>query len=137
MISKDQILQAKDLTKEKVMVPEWIGKEQAPEEAFVFVRCLTGTERDKFESEIVQSRGKSLDVNMQNLRAKLLVRTIVDEEGNRLFTDTDINELGAKNASVLDKLFSIAQRLSGLTKEDVEDLTKNSGATSSGDSATD
>lgn len=137
MLNKDQITKADDLTKEKVMVPEWRAEGQAEKDAFVFVRCLTGTERDKFESEVILSRGKNTEVNMKNLRARLLVCTIVDDKGIRLFSDKDIDIIGAKNGAVVDRLFSIAQKLSGMTKEDMEDLTKNSDATHSEDSVTD
>ena len=136
MIDKNQIIEAKDLTREKVMVPEWAGKNQAKEGAFVYIRCLTGTERDAFESDIIRGKGKNADINMQNLRAKLLVRTMVNEGGTRLFADKEENILGAKNADVLDRLFAVAQKLSGLRKEDVEDLTKNLEATGSEDCAT-
>jgi hypothetical protein len=52
--------------------------------------------------------------------------TIVDEEGNRLFSDADVKLLGQKSAAALDKLFEVAQKLSGLKDEDVEELAKNS-----------
>jgi hypothetical protein len=118
---KDKILQAQDLTKEKVNVPEW-GVE-------LWVRCLTGTERDKFESDIVSGRGDNVKMNFHNMRSKLLVMTLVDESGERIFADKDTDALGKKNAAVLDRLFAIAQKLSGLRKEDVDELAKNLKAT--------
>ena len=114
------ILGTQDISQEKVSITEW--------DVDVFVKGLTGAERDSYEQSlfIVSEHGKKVDVNMNrtNLRAKLLVITICDEDGNRIFTDADVEALGAKSASALDKLFEIAQRLSGLSDKDVEELEK-------------
>ena len=117
-LSRDVILSAQDLKSEAVEVPEWGGA--------VYVRCMTGTERDAFEVEVYTIRGKSVEMNRENFRARLLVRVLVDEKGSRLFSDQDIGSLGAKSARVLDRLFTVAMRVNGLSRKDVDDLTKNS-----------
>lgn len=117
LLTRDAILQAQDLPTERVVVPEWNGE--------VLVRALTGAERDTFEQSIVEQRGKSTRMNLQNLRAKLVALTVVDEEGKRLFSDEDAKLLGQKSAAALNRVFEVAQRLSGLTPEDVEELTGN------------
>lgn len=129
ILGRDEILDSEDLATETVPVPEWGGA--------VIVRALTGVERDAYESEIFQLRGKGggVDYNLQNIRAKLSARTIIDEEGNRLFTDADIIKLGLKSAAALDRVFSQAQKLSRLTAEDVKELTDQLGEGPSGASA--
>jgi hypothetical protein len=117
-LSREAILKADDLKKERVEVPEWSGS--------VYVRCMTGTERDAFESEAYQIKGKDVTVNRENFRARLLVRVLVDGKNDRLFSDKDIAALGGKAARPLDRLFSVAMRINGLSKDDVEELTKNS-----------
>lgn len=117
-LTRDAILTADDLKKEEIQVPEWGGS--------VFIRCMTGTERDAFESEAYTVRGKDVQINRENFRARLLVRVLVDEKGERLFSDKDIASLGAKSGKALDRVFTVAMKISGLSKEDVEDLTKNS-----------
>lgn len=117
MLTKDQILGIKDLQVEKVEVPEWGGH--------VFVRGMTGSERDAFEASVVDIRGSSQKINMVNVRAKLVSLTICDEDGNRLFEDADVIELGKKSALALQRLFDTAQRLSGLSNDDVSALEKN------------
>lgn len=117
-LNKQAILQVVDLATEEVEVPEWGGS--------VLVRGMTGTERDLFETEIVLLRdGKKAELVRENIRAKLVARCIVDDEGERVFEDADIQALGKKSASALDRIFSVAQRLSGITKEDAEELAKN------------
>jgi len=126
ILTRDAILGAEDLPRELVEVPEWGG--------CVYVRALTGTERDAFEASVVEQRGKSTKMNLRNIRAKLVALTVVDEEGTRLFSDADVKLLGQKSAAALDKLFEVAQRLSGLRDEDVEELAKNSDGVLSEDS---
>ena len=61
---------------------------------------------------------------MDNMRAGLCALCIVDEDGKRLFAQTDIEVLGAKNAGAIDKLFDVAARLSGISEDDVDDLAE-------------
>ena len=117
LLSRDQILQAQDLPTETVPVPEWGGE--------VIVRGLTAAERDQFEQSIVETRGKNTKFNLRNIRAKLVVLCCVDEQGNRIFRDEDADILGRKSAVALNRVFEVAQRLSGLRPEDVEELAGN------------
>jgi len=87
---------------------------------------MSGAERDSFEASVVNMYGLTPVTNVRNIRAKLCVLTIRDENGVRLFTDDDAAELGKKSADVLDRLFAISQHLSGISKADVEALAKNS-----------
>lgn len=123
MLNKEQILKVNDLKTEKVSVPEWGGE--------VCVRTMTGTDRDAFEQSIVTGPDKT---NMENIRARLCALTIVDEKGERLFTDKDVAELGKKSALALDHIFTIAQRINGIGASDIEELAKNSETTPDEDS---
>lgn len=115
MLSKDQILQANDLPKEVVPVPEWGGE--------VIVRTMTGSERDAYESSIMN--GPSGEKDFTNIRAKLCSKVLVDESGNLLFADADIISIGKKSAKALDRIFDVAVRLNGLSRKDIKDLEKN------------
>jgi hypothetical protein len=116
-LSKAAILGASDLPTQDVHVPEWGGD--------VRVRGLTGTERDAFEATIAQRKGKDVKMNLQNVRARLVSLSTVDENGERLFSDADVVALGGKSAAALERVFTVAMRLSGLTPDDVKDLTEN------------
>lgn len=115
-LTRDDILKAKDVKIEKLHIPGWGGD--------VYVKGMTGAERDKFESGIIQMRGKEQSLNLQNVRAKLCVLTICDADGNRLFTDGEVALLAEKSAVELQKIFAVAQRLSGISQEDVEELAE-------------
>lgn len=116
ILSRLDILASEDLATEKVRVPEWGGS--------VIVKALSGVERDAYEAGIFSSgAGITAEYNLQNIRAKLAARTMVDENGDRLFSDADVARLGLKSAAALDRVFSVAQRLSRLTASDVKELT--------------
>ncbi|MFZ5816302.1 MAG: hypothetical protein ACOY93_13560 [Bacillota bacterium] len=129
-LSRDAILNAPDLATEEVEVPEWGGK--------VLVRGLTGKDRDAYEASLVETvteGGKArAKMNMNNIRARLVAMTVVDERGKRLFTSADIEALGQKSGAALDRVFRVAQRLSGLKDGDLEVAEKNSEPGQSGDS---
>jgi hypothetical protein len=121
LLTRQQILEAEDIQREVVSVPEWGGD--------VLVQGLTGIDRDAFEKSQIDLNANSAATSTfkyDNIRANLLARTIVDEHGARLFTDADIKALGKKSALAMQRVFDVAQRLSGLTKSDIDELAKNS-----------
>lgn len=116
-LSRDQILNKPDLLTEVVSVPEWGGD--------VMVKAITGAQRDQYEASLFA--GAKNTRNYTNIRAKLVAISIVDEKTEKpLFSLGDIEALGNKSAAGLDKVFTVAQRLSGLTQADVDELAKNS-----------
>lgn len=120
ILSREAILQAQDLDRELVEVPEWGGA--------VYVRAMTGMERDAYERRMVTVRGDRPGVNLDglvNMRAWVAATCIVGEDGERLFSEKDIRALGQKSAAALDRIYAVAMRLSGLTAEDLEELEKN------------
>jgi len=116
MLTRDEILNAPDIQVEKVEVPEWGGE--------IFVKGMTGSERDSFEAGLITNPGKDSKVNFSNLRAKLCALTICDENGKRLFSESDVRDLSKKSATALQRVFTVAQKLSGLTQADIEELTE-------------
>jgi hypothetical protein len=95
-------------------VPEWGN-------LTVYYRGWTGKERDNVE----QHFGGDDEKNRPNKRARLLVRTLLDANGDRLFHDSDADALGDKNSVVIDRLFDLVSKLNQLTKNAAEDTKKN------------
>jgi hypothetical protein len=114
ILSKEQILKADDNKTINVDVPEWGGS--------VIISTMSGFARDQFEGSLV---GKNGGTNISNVRAKLAAATIVDEDGNLLFTDKDVSALGKKSSAALDRVFEASQKLNKISDGDVEELAKN------------
>jgi len=128
-LTRDQILGADDIPTEVIDVPEWGGQ--------VKIRGLTGAEKDRFEQDSMQGKGKDTKMNLINIRARLVALSIVDESGRRIFGKHDIEALGKKSAAALERVFTAAQKLNGLTDDDVEGLTEDFGATQGDNSTSD
>ena len=126
VLNRDDILKVDGLQKELVPVPEWGGD--------VWVYGMTGNERDAFESQILIQRKGDSRIDTRDIRAKMAARCIRDEDGKRLFGDGDIKVLGKKSAKALDRIFSKAQELSGISDKDVEELAGELKNEPSGDS---
>jgi hypothetical protein len=115
-----------NLPKERLEIPELGG--------FVYVRGLTGRERDEWERSNLTKRRGRVEANMDSLgnaRARLAVRCLCDEQGGRLFEDRDADALGALRSDVLSRIYNTAQRLSNVTDDDLAEL-KNASETAAG-----
>ena len=110
MLSKGAILAADDIKIKTVDVPEWGGK--------VGIKVISGTDRDKFEQSYSNK-------DMGNFRVRFLAATLCDENGGRLFTDEEVEELGRKSSLVINRLFSAAFAHCAFTSEAVDELGKD------------
>lgn len=110
LLTKKEIIGAADMPRQTVNVPEWGGD--------VSVRTLNGFERDQFE---ISNIG-----NLANMRARLVALTVVDEMGVRIFSDADVEHLGCKSSAALDRVFEVARKLSGMSKDAEKTAEKNS-----------
>jgi hypothetical protein len=117
-LTKEQIIGFDDLKSEAVEVPEWGGT--------VFIRRMTGQERDAYEADVFETKGTTVTMKRENFRAKLVSRCLVDEAGERLFSDAEISTLSKKSAAALDKCFAAAQRINGMAAVEQEKIEKNS-----------
>jgi len=123
-LTKEQIIKVPDLKSQVVSVPEWGGE--------VTLQELDGRKRDEFEAYLITDPGsKDSKINLQGARAKLLSLSIVDEKKQQMFLP---EEISSKSGVVLNRLFEIAQKLSGLSDEEADkiksDLKKGQGADS-------
>ena len=116
-LTRAAIFKKCSLKEEVLKVPEWGGD--------VTVRELTGSERDAWEASILNSSGEQDESSMTNARAKLCVRCLVDEEGQLLFSQDDVDQVGELSGSALSRIFNVASRLSGLRPGDIEELAGN------------
>lgn len=135
VLSREAIFASKDTSIEFVSTPEWAPDHKDPEFG-VFAKGLSGTDRDAFEMAMLEQRrnakGKNVQVvNLKNLRAKLVVRGAVDSDDpdtcKPIFQPADIEPLGLKSASALNRVYMKIRELSGLSDEDVDELTAELG----------
>jgi hypothetical protein len=112
-LSRDEINPVTDRRLKEIEIPEWGGS--------VCLRIMTCNEKDIWEH---QFHGKKVTPTI--IRAALVAKCLCDENGVRLYTDQQTDELGAKSCVVLDRLFDICMKSNRFSKEDVDELAKNS-----------
>lgn len=132
VLNKEMLLKKEELEVTKVD----LGKNE-----IVFVRQMTGRERDRFEQSLVKENKDAkggFTACLDDFRAKLAVSTICDETGKLLLAITDAPILSQHmSAARLEKIVNVAQKLNKITEEDKEGLVKNSVAGQPGISASD
>jgi hypothetical protein len=118
ILTRDQILEANDLSTEEVEVPEWGGS--------VRVRTMTGADRDAFEASLVKvGSDGTRTADLTNMKAKLVALTVVNDNGFRMFEQGDVDRLATKSAAALERVFEVAQRINGLGPKAEEAAVKN------------
>lgn len=126
LLTREDILEADDVPTDTVDVPEWGGE--------VRVQGLTGSARDKWESQLIRATegttkvkvdGQEQEMNLENQRAYLVALTVVDDDGERMFSLEDVKELGEKSGRALDRVFEKAQELSGIDEAQREGMEEN------------
>jgi len=109
----------------------------------VYVRQMTGRERDRFEQSLMMEKklkgGRvEFERSLEDFRAKLSVQTICDEQGNNLLKPDDYPILSQHmSADKLELIVNKSQELNRITEVDKENIIKNSDAAQSGDSTSD
>ena len=108
VLTRDAIIGARDFKVERVDVLEWGGE--------VCLRPLSCREVEQFQDELAQRRRDENHFELADLRAHLLARTMCDEAGALLFeaNHEDIKALGKKSHAVMDRLFALARKISGI-----------------------
>lgn len=133
VLTKAEIFGADDIVVEWQDVPDWGGG--------VYVRSLTGAQRDSFEKLMVEQRGNNRVMNVTNFRAKLIARSVVDgpdpKTAKLLFTDQDVEQLARKSARPLQLIYDKAAQLSGFSTAEVDTLTVELGNAQSDGSGSD
>ena len=124
LLGKAELLQKEKLEIEKV---------EFENGDYVYVRQMTGHERDMFEQSMLKKNkdGKgnvlSVETVMDDFRSKLAAITLCDEEGKSLLSANDYAVLGnSMSAKRLEKIINTSQKLNAITEEDKDAIVKNS-----------
>jgi hypothetical protein len=122
VLNKEGLLRKQELRIEEVD----LGNDEV-----IYVRQMTGHERDQFEQSMrkeVKKNGvvEGYDLILADFRAKLAACTVCDEGGKLLLTMNDYQILSNNmSAERLELIVNVAQSLNSITKEDKEGLIKN------------
>lgn len=103
-LTREQILAARrDRKPHRFEVPEWGGD--------VFIRVLSAQDQMQLAEGTEQA----------DMPVKVLVHSLVDEDGARLFTDDDFAELAAEDWPIIMRVFQEAAHLNGLSTNELDE----------------
>lgn len=86
----------------------------------IIVKEMTNGDAEVYQNSLYKIVGDKMIYQTDNIKAKLFIYTAHDEQGEKMF---DIKDLGLVNqlpASVIDKVFQVANDLNNLNPEQVE-----------------
>lgn len=113
---KEGFFKAK-VPREEMIVPE-IGQ--------VWIYGLTAGQKDEYENNVFRFSGRKRQLHLANARVQLLLLTVYDQHGKRLFAEEDMGRLCQIPAVIVEPILDVARRLSGMAVKEIEDLVKNS-----------
>lgn len=118
VMSREDLLNKEELKIEKVIL--------GPEDC-VYVRQMTGREKDTFELSVTKEDKDGMLVrDLSDFRAKLAVNTLCDEAGNLLLAPDDYELLSRNMSSFrLEIIARAAQRLNQVSEADIQAMAKN------------
>lgn len=116
MLGRDALLSRGALPRMTVTLPTMGGE--------VLLQGLTAAQRDKYEGDSVMQRGKHRATNYVNIRARLIVQGVINEDGSRVFSDADAEAVGQLPAVDLEVIFDGIRKLSGMSEADIDELGK-------------
>jgi hypothetical protein len=101
------------------------------------VQGLSGWNRSKVETTMMDKAGNRKIEGLADFRMKMVILCCVDEGGAQLFSESDAKALGKKSAVAIERVFDVALRLSGMSQAAQDAAEGNSAAALSGDLSTD
>jgi len=114
-LTREQILASRKGRKPVLLeVPEWGGE--------VYVRVLSAAD------QMVLSDG----VEPKEMAIKVILHCLVDEDGERIFGDDDVDELAKEDFPVIMRVFGFVAKQNGLSTKELEEAMENFGPSPNG-----
>jgi hypothetical protein len=116
--TRDLILSADDIELVKLSVPAWKDKEGNVID--VYIKQMSGKDAEEYIEATSPEHGGSKQRN-----AKVLVSSVCDKDGKRLFTNADIAALQDKNSRVITWLVEEILKINFKSSNEIETEAKN------------
>jgi len=135
ILSKDDLWQiVADVPTDYVPVYDANGKPRGK----LKMRGLTGGELTDYQTSLtVQTRDGKSRTNMRRAMAKLVLICAINEDGSPYFSDGDLLKVDAMPSKTLMPMFEMAQKLCGLTDDDMKEMVEDFPVTQNAHSTSD
>ena len=99
LLSREALLKKRTRRTRSVLIdPDFPDKDLAGQT--ILVQSMTARERADFEKQFLDKNGKPIPSRQNEIRERLVIATVVDEEGNLLFADADLPALKEVDAAI-------------------------------------
>ena len=129
LLNRNQILEAKDIQTKDIEVKEWGGT--------IRIKQLSAKEYNDIFMNMINIRKmaakqlskKNADENLEetinelaikNQKILIIIKSVVDENMNPLFTEADMELLYQKNTNVINKIIAEIEEFNSVSTEDVK-----------------
>lgn len=125
ILNAEEIFVSQDLPRQWVPTPEWKPAGTNGIDCGVFITTLDAAEKERWEDEITNAAGKTDSSKIGVVMASAIARSCVDENGERIFSMSQVDRLSKKSGVVVTRLWSVFRQLNVMTDTDVGELAKN------------
>ena len=93
----------------------------------VRLQSLSEKEKSDYETKLISKNGRGiLKDRLADATRRLICLCVVDENGNRLFQDSDLDVIANMDSFVSSRIYEACQEHCGFNKTDIETAVKNS-----------
>jgi hypothetical protein len=122
MLNKDDILNCNDFDLIEMTVEEWGG--------IINLKAMSCYHKNKLQKHLAKNNKSDSEGNIaltdsSGLLERCVVYSVCDENGVLVFTESDIETLSKKNASVIERIAIKAKKISAFTETIIEDEKKD------------
>ena len=91
----------------------------------IIIQEMSGNDRDRLEVLILSEDDTgNRKLNFENMRAKTLALSCINEDGSKFFTIDEVHAIGKTSGKMIVEMYKVAKRLSGLGDDETADEVK-------------
>ena len=90
----------------------------------IYLRKMSGHDRAKYLDVVSGLDGENSGVASVTISAHILIISMVDEDGNKLYTEDDLDAVMSLDIDLIDGIVNEAASINGLSGDSVEEAEK-------------
>ena len=113
----------------KLCERRYIDLELADAGITVRIQSLSEKEKSTYETVLIAKSGRGiLRERLQDATRRLIALCLVDDKNERIFMDSDVNQIGEMDSFVSSRIYDACQEHCGFNKGDIQDAVEKCAA---------
>tara|TARA_R100001244_G_scaffold1471_1_gene2177 strand:+ start:429 stop:827 length:399 start_codon:yes stop_codon:yes gene_type:complete len=93
----------------------------------VRIQSLSEKEKSEYETQLIAKSGRGiLRERLQDATRRLIALCLVDDKNERIFTGSDVNQIGEMDSFVSSRIYDACQEHCGFNKGEISETVGNS-----------